>query len=403
MGNQDVKKAIVLQLFGGVRRNPPDGTVIRGDIHTLLLGDPSVAKSVFLQQAQQLSPVSILTSGKGASAAGLTAAVLRDPISGEFRLEGGALVLADGGLVCIDEFDKMFMTDRVALHEAMEQQTISIAKAGITSILRAQTSVLAAANPIFGRYDDLKTFEEQIDFHSTLLSRFDFVFLLRDLPNSKQDEKMAKHILSIHINRPFQHLFSSSSSSSSSFSSFPVSSSSSFTHSLGQKIQQLREYIAYTRKCIDPCLNEEASNCLRQEYIRLRNMSSHSSFRITVRHLEALIRITEAYARLCSASIATIEHAKEAIRLFGISTLEALSGNGLSQSFLSSNFTTQVRQAEETILTRIAPQSEISLQRLKVELLRLYNLAEFQLALSNLRSRGIIRFLKQGMIVQRIK
>lgn len=163
-GHPDIKKAIACLLFGGCPKKLPDGMRLRGDINVLLLGDPSVAKSQFLKFVDRVAPISVYTSGKGASAAGLTAAVMRNPSTGDFQLEGGAMVLADGGIVCIDEFDKMRAQDRVAIHEAMEQQTISIAKAGITTILNTRASVLAAANPLFGRYDDLKHAAEQIDF-----------------------------------------------------------------------------------------------------------------------------------------------------------------------------------------------------------------------------------------------
>ena len=165
----------------------------------LLLGDPSVAKSQFLKFVEKAAPISVYTSGKGSSAAGLTATVTQDSASREFYLEGGAMVLADGGVVCIDEFDKMREQDRVAIHEAMEQQTISIAKAGITTVLNSRTSVLAAANPTFGRYDAEKNAAEQVDFQSTILSRFDMIFILRDEYDLEKDRTLAAHILKIHV------------------------------------------------------------------------------------------------------------------------------------------------------------------------------------------------------------
>jgi DNA replication licensing factor MCM5 len=198
-GNGDIKKAIACLLLGGSKKILPDGMKLRGDINVLLLGDPGTAKSQLLKFVNQVAPIAIYTSGKGSSAAGLTASVQRDTTTREFYLEGGAMVLADGGVVCIDEFDKMRDEDRVAIHEAMEQQTISIAKAGITTILNARTSVLAAANPIFGRYDDMKTPGENIDFQTTILSRFDMIFIVRDEHEKGRDERIAKHVMGIHM------------------------------------------------------------------------------------------------------------------------------------------------------------------------------------------------------------
>ena len=198
-GNKDIKKAIACLLLGGSKKILPDGMKLRGDINVLLLGDPGTAKSQLLKFVEKVAPISIYTSGKGSSAAGLTASVQRDTNTREFYLEGGAMVLADGGVVCIDEFDKMRDEDRVAIHEAMEQQTISIAKAGITTILNARTSVLAAANPIFGRYDDLKTPGENIDFQTTILSRFDMIFIVRDEHEKGRDERIARHVMGIQM------------------------------------------------------------------------------------------------------------------------------------------------------------------------------------------------------------
>lgn len=202
-GNDDIKKAIACLLFSGCRKKLQDRVYLRGDIHVLLLGDPSTGKSQFLKFAERVSPISVYTSGKGSSAAGLTASIIKDNSSGEFQLEGGAMVLSDGGVVCIDEFDKMRSQDRVAIHEAMEQQTISIAKAGITATLNSRTSVLAAANPVKGRIDDFKSTQDQIDFQTTILSRFDCIFLVKDVRDVNKDEKLARHIIELHIVRQF--------------------------------------------------------------------------------------------------------------------------------------------------------------------------------------------------------
>merc|ERR1711957_937842 len=237
-GHEDIKKAICCLMFGGSPKKLPDGMRLRGDINVLLLGDPSVAKSQFLKFTERVAPICVYTSGKGASAAGLTAAVIRDPITREFQLEGGAMVLADGGVVCIDEFDKMKAQDRVAIHEAMEQQTISIAKAGITTILNSRTSVLAAANPLFGRYDDLKHASEQIDFQSSILSRFDTIFIVRDHRKEDLDKKIANHVVNLHMRR------------------MDADSESEVS------LDDLRKYLTYAKMKIFPRLGEEAGAML---------------------------------------------------------------------------------------------------------------------------------------------
>merc|ERR1719238_52983 len=195
-GCDDIKRSVACLLFGGSRKRLPDGNR-RGDINVLLLGDPGTAKSQLLKFAERCAPVGVYTSGKGSSAAGLTAAVVRDHHRG-FALEAGAMVLADGGLVCIDEFDKMRPEDRVAIHEAMEQQTISIAKAGLTTVLNTRCSVLAAANPMYGSWDESTELGDQLDMATTILSRFDLIFLVKDVRDEERDQTLAKHVLELH-------------------------------------------------------------------------------------------------------------------------------------------------------------------------------------------------------------
>ncbi|ODQ63229.1 component of the hexameric MCM complex [Nadsonia fulvescens var. elongata DSM 6958] len=308
-GNDDVKKSIACLLVGGSKKILPDGMRLRGDINVLMLGDPGTAKSQLLKFVEKVSPIAIYTSGKGSSAAGLTASVQRDNNTGEFYLEGGAMVLADGGVVCIDEFDKMRDEDRVAIHEAMEQQTISIAKAGITTVLNSRTSVLAAANPIFGRYDDLKSPGENIDFQTTILSRFDMIYIIKDDHNEGRDQTIARHVMGIHMNNNAQ------------------------PEAVGDiPIDKMKRYISYCRSRCAPTLSTEAAERLSSEFVSIRksvhqaeqDANERSSIPITIRQLEALIRITESIAKIHLRPVCNVEDVEEALRLFNASTLNAV-------------------------------------------------------------------------------
>ncbi|AKG39152.1 Minichromosome maintenance protein MCM [Infirmifilum uzonense] len=292
-GYKEIKRAVALLLFGGVPKIYPDGVRVRGDIHILLIGDPGTAKSQILRYVASLAPRGIYTSGKGASAAGLTAAVVREKNSGEFYLEAGALVLADGGVACIDEFDKMEARDRVSIHEAMEQQTVSIAKAGIVATLNARASILAAANPVFGRYIPGKNISENIDLPVTILSRFDLIFVIKDTPNRERDRELAQYVVDFHGE------------------TYPEA----LSHTVPADL--LKKYVAYARKNIRPKLSAEAKSKIVEYYVAMRSKSEdpNSPIAITPRQLEALIRLAEARARLHLRPVVIEEDAETAIEL----------------------------------------------------------------------------------------
>jgi replicative DNA helicase Mcm len=288
-GYEHVKEAIMYLLFGGVPKSLPDITV-RGEMNALFIGDPGTAKSQLLQYVARIAPRGLYTSGRGTTAAGLTAAVIREK-GGSMSLEAGALVLADKGIACIDEMDKMRPEDRVAIHEAMEQHTVSVAKGGIVATLNARTAILAAANPALGRYEPHRTVAENISLPVTILSRFDLIFVLRDVPNKEADGKMSDHILEIHRK-----------------GASPVEAP------IGSEL--MRKYISYA-KTVKPVLSRDAIKRLGDFYLAMRaaSESEGSPVAITARQLESLVRISEARARVALRKEVLAEDAEAAVTI----------------------------------------------------------------------------------------
>lgn len=274
-GYREIKEAILLQLFGGISKEQPDGSRIRGDIHILLVGDPGTGKSQMMRYVANLAPKGRYVSGKGASAAGLTAAAIKDEVTGGWMLEAGALVLANMGVACVDEFEKMGREDRGAIHEALEQQSISVAKAGIVTSLSAKTTVLAAANPKYGRFDPYRAIAEQIELDAAILSRFDLKFPIQDKPSKEHDTALAEHILKSYVDR----------------------------ESVSPPLEPpfLRKYIAHARKSIRPILSKETMKMLKDFYVDWRERYADietGSVGLTPRQLEALARLAEASAKI---------------------------------------------------------------------------------------------------------
>jgi replicative DNA helicase Mcm len=299
-GMEEEKEAIALQLFGGVPKRHTDGVRVRGDIHCLIVGDPGTAKSQLLRYIGEVAPRAVCTSGKGATAAGLTAAAVKDDFAGgRWVLEAGMLVLADGGMAVIDELDKMSPEDRSAMHEALEQQTVSIAKAGITSTLNARCPVLAAANPKYGRFMSDRPIADQIDLPATLLSRFDVIFSIKDQPDQTRDRRLANRILHSHreVERP------GGRATEAAQAPFPP--------------ELLKKYIAYARRTVRPLLSEESLAVLEDFYVRIRRQGEEpdAPVPITARQLEALVRLSEAAARARLSESVGPEDAHHAIRV----------------------------------------------------------------------------------------
>jgi DNA replication licensing factor MCM5 len=439
----DIKKAITCLLLAGSRRLLPDGVRLRGDINVLMLGDPSTAKSQFLkvsklrssgrqlfvalfvmvlsvlfpfslvlfvvalclQFVEKVAPVGVYTSGKGSSAAGLTASVIRDA-RGEFYLEGGAMVLGDGGVVCIDEFDKMREEDRVAIHEAMEQQTISVAKAGITTILNSRCAVLAAANPVFGRYDDTRSAADNIDLLPTILSRFDLIFIVRDVRNEARDAEIARHVMRVHMS-------ADTAAGSSS------GGGSNGDNAVDVPIEKMRRFINYARSRCSPTLTEEASEFLCSKYVeirqeakgrdadareaRLANSEEHSVIPITVRQLEALIRITESVAKAALSKEANVAHAEEAYRLFRVSTLNAAaSGLSVLEAYMPPELQAAVQKIERRLGLLLPVGSSQATSRIKEQLLRSgFDESSINAAIRVMERRGELTLVNERKTIRR--
>lgn len=287
-GHEVIKEVILLLIVGSVTKRLEDGSARRGDINVLLVGDPGTAKSEMLKFAAKIAPRGLYTSGRGSTAAGLTAAVIRDK-SGIMMLEAGAVVLGDQGLVCIDEFDKIKPEDRSALHEVMEQQTCSVAKGGIVATLNARTSILAAANPLYGKYDPFKNITENVNLPIPLLTRFDIIYVIRDIPEKEKDHRVASHILELHRE-------------SESTSQYLID------------IDLFSKYLAYS-KTMEPKLTVEAIDKIRDYYMKMRNVESDGMITVTPRQLEGLVRLATARSKLLLKDYVDSGDAERAIYL----------------------------------------------------------------------------------------
>jgi len=292
-GYEQIKEALLLQLMGGVRKVRKDKVVSRGDMHILLVGDPGAGKSALLKRIGTVAPKGRYVAGKGVSGAGITASVVRDEFLKGWSLEAGALVLASDGICVIDEMDKMGEDDRDAMHEALEQQTISISKANIQATLLARTTVLAAANPKFGRFDPYEIIAKQIDLPPTLINRFDLIFPIKDLPDETRDKKLAEHVLSLH--------------------QMPDLAEAEISTDL------LKKYIAYAKQKIIPKLTDGALENIKDFYLKMRKSGGDEegtrSIPISARQLEALVRLSESSARMRLSDKVTKKDAQRAVEL----------------------------------------------------------------------------------------
>lgn len=394
----DVKKGLLCQLFGGNALKLPSGTTLRGDINILLVGDPGTSKSQLLQYIHKLSPRGIYTSGRGSSAVGLTAYVAKDPETGETVLESGALVLSDKGICCIDEFDKMSDSARSMLHEVMEQQTVSIAKAGIIASLNARTSVLACANPSGSRYNPRLSVIDNIHLPPTLLSRFDLIYLILDKADEQTDRRLAKHIVGLHFEDP---------------------------ESIQQDVLDLptlMAYVSYARNNIHPRLSDEAAEELTRGYVEMRRRgnfagSSKKVITATPRQIESLIRLSEALARIRFSELVEKRDVTEAFRLLVVAMQQSATDHStgtIDMDLITTGISASERIRRENMLTATrniimekmkiggpASRSMELLEELKKQISSTeVHLSDVRNALATLASEGFVSF--HGDNVKRI-
>lgn len=380
-GYEEIKEALVLQMFGGVRKTSEDGTVSRGDIHLFLIGDPGVAKSVTLKFISNIAPKGRYIVGKAATGPGITATVVRDEFLKGWSLEAGAMVLANKGIICIDEIEKMDPSDRSAMHEALEQQTVTISKANVQATLMAQTSVLAAGNPKYGRFEPLQSITEQIDLPPTLINRFDLIFILRDLPDESQDDAIATHVLNIHQMK-----------------------------SVKPEIDQdlFKKYVAYAKQRISPKLTEEAVEEIKNFYIKMRRASLEGETRsisISARQLQGLVRLSEAHAKTRLSHVVDKRDAQVAIRLTNYYLMQ-VGYDPETKKFDIDRFTTRVSSSQRNKIVLLKESirkleekfgKQIPLDTLRKELKDLSE-SEFDEAIEKLKRDGDIFQPKQGFI-----
>ena len=350
-GSDDVKEAIALQLFGGIPKEMPDGSRLRGDIHVLLVGDPGIAKSQILRYVAKLSPRGIYTSGKSSTSAGLTATAVKDEFGdGRWTLEAGALVLADMGVAAVDEMDKMAKEDRSALHEAMEQQSVSVAKAGITATLKCRCALLGAANPKLGRFDQFIPIAEQINMPPSLLSRFDLIFVMTDQPQAERDAAIAQHIIKTHavgeLIKQHEH------------EPLPGVDDEYIRRALAPVTPDidpvlLRKYIAYAKRTCFPILSDGAKEALIGYYMRLRNLASGDKpVPVTARQLEALVRLAEASARMRLSNTIDTEDTDRILKIVD-ACLRQVAYDAESGSFDIDKVVTGVTKSQRDIIRSI--------------------------------------------------